>query len=45
MNIIILPVLTGGGKRLFNTDTGRRNLQLVESSTLPGGLIHSVYRR
>ena len=45
LNLIIQPLLLGGGKRLFATSTDQRKLQLVENTTLPGGLIHAVYRK
>jgi dihydrofolate reductase len=45
LNLIIQPVLLGGGKRLFDAKVDRRNLQLIENTTLPGGLIHALYRR
>jgi len=45
INLLIMPILFGGGTRLFDADTGKVPLTLVESVTLEGGLIHAVYRR
>ncbi|HEX4298579.1 MAG TPA: dihydrofolate reductase family protein [Devosia sp.] len=45
MDLMIMPVLFGGGKRLFSGNTGRRKLQLAESFTMTGGLVRAIYRR
>lgn len=40
----LYPIALGGGKRLFQTGK-RLDLQLVESSALPNGVVYMRYRR
>jgi dihydrofolate reductase len=40
----VYPVVLGNGKRLFSTGK-RTNLKLVESKTLPTGVVYQIYQR
>lgn len=42
--LLIEPVLLGGGKSVFPTDSERRPLELISTSTSPTGVLMCVYR-
>jgi dihydrofolate reductase len=42
-NLHVYPLVLGSGKRLFPADK-RQDLKLVESSTLPTGVVYQVYQ-
>lgn len=39
------PTVVGPGKRLFQQDSGKRNLRLVKSEACSNGVIMTIYRR
>lgn len=41
---IVMPLLLGGGKRLFPDDGGKRDLELVETATAATGAVLEVHR-
>jgi Na+/H+ antiporter 1/RibD C-terminal domain len=45
LNLWVLPVLLGRGKRLFAEGTVPTALRLVESATFPTGAVHLTYER
>ena len=44
LNLMIEPILLGGGKRIFPEDGGARPLQLVRSVTAATGVLACTYR-
>lgn len=42
-NLLLNPVVVGGGKRLFPTGTARHKLRLVEASPFHGGIVALRY--
>lgn len=42
--LVVDPVLVGRGKRIFEEDVTRRDLDLVESETTPSGAVAVTYR-
>ena len=44
LDLLIEPVILGGGKSIFPTDGGMRPLELVESVTASTGVLVSTYR-
>ncbi len=45
LRIQLSPVIVGSGKRLFPDGAASMGLELVESNTLPHGVLALVYRR
>jgi dihydrofolate reductase len=45
LRLVVMPVVLGGGKRLFPDDGGQRTFELVSAKTGPTGVSVSVYRR
>ena len=43
-NVMVEPILLGGGKRLFPDDGRARPLELVSSTTAPTGVVVCTYR-
>ncbi|WUI00306.1 dihydrofolate reductase family protein [Spirillospora sp. NBC_00431] len=44
LQLRVVPVAIGDGRRLFPDDLGRRDLDLVEASPYPSGIISARYR-
>lgn len=45
LNLLVHPIVVGSGKRLWEGDTGRAPLELVESTTFSTGVVYLIYRR
>ena len=44
LHLQVFPVILGSGKRLYPESPDRLNLELVESRTVPGGVVLQTYR-
>lgn len=44
LTIMMAPVVLGGGRRLFEDDGVRTNMELVSISTSSTGVVQAVYR-
>ncbi|MET8943943.1 dihydrofolate reductase family protein [Streptomyces sp. NPDC004542] len=44
LQLVVMPVLLGGGKSVFPADGGKRTLELVSTTTAKTGALVNVYR-
>jgi dihydrofolate reductase len=44
LNLMVHPVVLGGGKRLFENGSGKKALELVDSRTFETGVVSLTYR-
>lgn len=45
LHLFVLPLVVGSGKRLFGSPGGQLPLQLLDSATLPAGVLHLTYAK